>query len=304
MNSKQMSINKNRTNSLVTAALIWFFSILFAFIALWMVVALPKSDIFNYPSSSFGLFTGSILAFIGVVLAVLFGVFTTINSHSRSVRNTGFQRLRQATSNLENLNIRLKTQILTEIHELDNKAPFLLLPNQQELVQEITPTETLILTNAWIQDIDSLTKRLNLITMNWLGWDSNPGFETELNDHVHFSKVISENIENEIQPILTEYEQNMRDVLFGLRLLDEAAVGDILVLRLGTILGSLSTLIAAGMAFRLAADLDIGLTYLPQFSFVLAAFLAICIFLHLLLLVYFVSRWWDNIRKRDSFWES
>lgn len=294
--------NNNRLIAFSVSATIWVLSVLLAFLSLFILLSIGKS--IDYSPSAFGLFSGSILAFIGVILAILIGVFTSINGHNRDNRNTGFQKLRQATSNLENLNIQLKNQGLAYVDELNSKAANLILPVGVRTPGVINPDENIILLNAWIQDIDCLTYRLNSITMNWSGWDSNPGLESDLHDHVIFSQVISANLENEVQAILTEFQQNMRDILFGLRRLDEAAVGDTLLLRIGVILGSLTVLIAFGIGFRLASDLDIGLFYTSSVIFFDAAFLGINILLHLAALMFFIFRWWDNVRKRDKIWMS
>lgn len=293
MHAQKRFRTRTAVDALKISLIIWLSSLLLALLVVYVLVLQGKHII--YPASAFGQFSGDVLAFIGVILAVLLAVFTWMTSQNSQSRDTGFQTLRQATANLENLNIQLKQKCLAFANELSV---------QGRAIEGNESCTKLVMLNAWIQDIDCLTKRLNLITMNWMGWQSDPALQDELVDHVYCAQALSENVEDEVQATLTRYKQYMRNVLFGLYRLDGAIVGDILLHRLATIFGSLAVLIAFGFGFRIAANLDIGFSYTFNVIFFDAAFLGICAFIHLSTLVFFVFRWWDETRKREIEWKS
>jgi excisionase family DNA binding protein len=96
----------------------------------------------------------------------------------------------------------------------------------------------------------------------------------------------------------------MRNILLGLRRLDESIIADKLLIHLSSILGSLAILVGVGFFFRLTADLNIGLKFTSSNIFYYASFICFGVLLHVAYIIIFYARWWDQVRKRDKAWMS
>lgn len=280
--NKDQSSRQFRTRNAVQAALIasclWLSSGIFARITLSIIGAI--AEYISYSASALGQVSVSVLTVTGVLVALLFVVFTATNGQSRENHYSGFQIFRRATEDLENLNVRLKKRAFKNIGQRFDAIRY------------------------WIADLDQLLHRLNSITMNWKGWDSDITLENELVSYSSFAQLISKNIGDDADEALTVFKQSMRSILIGLRRLDEAAIADLLLLRLGAIMGSLITLIGFGLIFHLGANLDIGFHYSSDVILFEAIFVSINVFLHLCALIFFIFKWWDQVRKRDTRWAS
>jgi hypothetical protein len=295
MIEQQLSRRLRKRNAALAALIaltLWTSSAVLAWITLLILWTIGKYVI--YSVSALGQLSVSVLTVTGVVAAILFAVFTAINGQSRENRYSGFQTLRRAMEDLENLNTRLKRQAL----ELEHGIAAVNLPPYSIAGQRLDAVR------YWVADLGRLLHRLDSITMNWRGWETDLTLENELLSYISFAKSISKSLRDDTNVTLTVFEQSMRSILIGLRRLDEAAISDLLLMRLSAILGSLITLTGFGLGFCLAANLDIGFTSNSNVILFDAVFISVNALLHLFALVIFVSRWWDQVRKRDDSWAS
>ncbi len=284
---------KDYVQGMFLIALLWYVSFVLSDLATALLQSLANHV--NYSGQAFGLLLGSLLAFIGVVFAILIAVFNSITGQKTTLRYNGAQNLTKATAQLECFNIRLEKMRLSL--ELGAEAP-----GAAPYGEDKTKRRKLL--DALTQDIDKLTSRLNGITMNWRGWETDTNLEQELVAHSKAAKAVLEPIEDKTHEMLTEYRQIMRGVLIGLRALDEATLSDTLAIRLSIIMGSLVVLIGAGLFLRLVADLDVGAAVSDAGTFRWAALFCMSTVLHMLALVFAVSHWFDKVRQRDETWAS
>jgi len=281
----------NNMRALLIALCLWGSSGILAGI-IWLII-LAIGKYISYPASALGQVSVSVLAVVGILVALLFAVFAAINGQSRENRYSGFQLFRRTTEDLENLNVRLKKQALKLVQRMAmGYSPYMNIGQQLNAIQD------------WVSDLNLLLGRLNSITMNWRGWNSDADLEGELLSHVHFAQSISQYLSDDADEVLMIFEQSMRSILIGLRRLDEAAITDILLLRLGAIMGSLITLVGFGLILHLGANLDIGFSYSSEVILFEAIFISMNVLLHLCALVFFITRWWDRVRERDARWAS
>lgn len=290
--NKDQSLRWFKIRNYVQAALIalclWIPSYILTQIILSKIQAI--GEYISFPASALGQVSIPVLAIAGVLVSLLFVVFTAINGQGRENRYSGFQIFRRATEDLENLNVRLKKQALKLTQGVAMGDYNVKVGQQLAAIQ------------VWVADLDCLLQRLNSITMNWRGWNSDIALEEELLLYITSAYLISKNIGDDANEALMVFEQSMHSILVGLRRLDEAVIADLLLLRLGTIVGSLITLIGFGLVCLLASNLDIGLSYSSDTILFYAIFISINVFLHLVAVSVFIFRWWDQIRERDIKW--
>jgi hypothetical protein len=278
---------------LALASFIWLTSLDLALYLLGLLI--NNSQYISYSASSLEQFTGAILAFIGVVLGLMIAVFTSINTQSRDHRISGFHIFRESVENLENISLKLRKEYYYPREEI---TAFGSADRGLDFIQKSMWTKT------WIDHLGLLTSHLNQITMNWIGWKHDTSLEKDLLYNVWISKFCSKMTEQNVHENLDFYKQNIRRLLFGLHSLDEAKLGDTLLLRLSSVLGSLTTLIGTGLVFHLLSGLDTGLTFSSTVLLFDALFLSINLFLHLWFIILAISAWWDQVRKRDDAWIS
>ena len=273
--------------------ILWLVSIALTLIT-WAILWGIGTHVITYPASGLGHLSTSVLTVIGVLVGILFAVFTTVNRQTREDHYRGFDVLRKAVEELQNLNVRLKSRSLELADRMTTANP----PQHDILERRLDATR------FWVEDLTRLLDRVNRITINWSGWEQDRTLENELVNYTSFAQSISKCIGDDAYELLTIFERGMRNILIGLRQLDEAILGDVLLLRLSWIIGSLITLTGFGLAFRVAADLNIGLVYTSNHILFASIFLSFSALTHLSALVVFVSRWWDEVRNRDASWAS
>ena len=214
----------------------------------------------------------AILAFIGVMFAVLIGVIVDVNIQSRNSKSEGFGRYRQGVISLENL-----------VDYIFRRYP----DDKQWL--------------SWVRQTDDLNKTLNEITRGWLGWDDDKFFQNWLVEHVKQEKEITSALGFEGEHVDRIYSQAMKEILIGLHVMDEGIVGQRLVRRSFYQLGSLAGLILLALISLVSSIFNSDTFWGAVFQLYAISFVTIA---HLSVILGLIVRWANDQEKRDAAWAS
>ena len=222
-----------------TLGRLWLPPIVFSFVA---IAALSYWDGtgFSFPANKLVSVSADLLGFMGIVTAILIGVLTSIYVQSRSTNTSGYSQFIEALDEVRFIPIQMR--------ERSSRAQ----PSDQDLLRD------------WANRTTALEERLNEVTMDWQGWETDRTLESDVLNYVDENQTILTQMGTFIASdvvwsrIWINIDVQVRRILIGLRAMDEGIVGQQLVNRLFNVFISLVVLLSAGVGIRIVADVGYG----------------------------------------------
>ena len=221
--------------------LLWGAPLLFSVATCFIWCVAVDTNLLKFPASTLAALTGVMVAFLGVVVAVLVAAITTLYSLSSQNRNSGFITYLRALNQFRQIPdriYRIRDQVSTRIQEpLDR----------------------------WHLITQDFVEMMNEITPDWRGYDSSPNLESRLQQYVDLSTVqltsiaahLKDNKDDElmVSQIRTFGESSLRSMIIGLRNIDLGIVAGRLVRTLLGLSLSLTILLISVLVVRVLAGL-------------------------------------------------
>lgn len=257
----------------------WLLPLLLSVIVAGTLAALE----FRIYAEHVSLISGLMIGFLGVVIAVLVAVLTTAYVQGRGNQVTGFDTFIKALSDFK--------MVVSEIDRMNTN-------DKSEKVGSKF--------KKWRILAEKFATELDEITPAWDGYDYDRILENTMETYVNQSGKMIRHVVKQWDEIRVKHELTIRNMVVGLRIMDEGSVERRLVERLFNIFLSLVALLALSIIVRIIAGLEYdGMDGVRAFVN-LSAYLtlpAIAIF-NFIALVYSVCMWREDIQKRDDAWKS
>lgn len=236
------------------------------------------SDVFMLSRDHVSSMASSLLGFLGFVTAILVAVLTNSYAQRRRNQGTGFEIFFRALCDLRQL-----------------------IPEISYLRRSHQPQDVLA---KWAQLCSAFTAELSNITPAWRGYSRDCLLEPQMLQYVKSSGNLMCKIANLPVNLRINHEQGIRNMVLGLRIMDEGAVEQELVQRLIPVFFSLAALLILCLAVRTIAgygETNAAHGFINPFIYVLLPLISIANFAALA----WSLLWWVRaIRQRDRMWAS
>ena len=259
---------------------LWFIPLVFSWAVTYVLIRLRVGVLLKPEDVS--QITGPLIAFLGISIAILIAVFTSIYVQSRGKRESGFNAFHEAFSDFTELIRRFK-------NELDE-----VFCQKARVFYE------------WSCCLEFIMGKLREIKPAWGGYDSDPKLENHILGYVwQFERLIESLGTTALRSEYpTLHDRYIRGMLIGLLTMEEAIVGSLLSKRLTRILWSFSVLLVLSFFVLIASALK------PEFE--MAGFVNLLVIVgmslvaiaHFLAVIVLIFRWQRDVQKRDKEWQS
>ena len=271
-------------------ALLWGAPLLFSLLTSFIWCISVGIGMLDFPVRTLTALTGVMVAFLGVVVAVLMAAITTMYSLSSQNRNSGF------------------------ITFLQGLNQFRQVPDKIDEIRDQVSAEIQGLLYRWYLITLEFVEQMNEITPDWGGYDSSPDLENRMQQYVELSTselasiaLHSDGNQDDglkVSQIRTHGDSSLRTMIIGLRNMDLGIVGSCLVGRLMGLSLSLTLLLLLVLIVRTLAGLaDIELLQLTTWlTILLYVFVPATATTHIIGFALAIYSWWSGAQRLRN-WE-
>ena len=246
----------------------------------------------EFPVEALLALSGDMLSILGIIVAILVAVITTVYVLSSNNRTTGFLTFLRSLNRLRRLPYRIQDLGVDSIPNGDGAA---------ERLSDLTR-----------QFID----RMNTVTPGWRGYETDPSLENDISQYSQLSCVelldIRSNIPEgdtnvrKVEQLWVRKEESLRGMVVGLLNMTLGAVGNGFAGRLIGLSLSLTVLLLLTLAIRTLSGLEdaavLGVSaWLKSFVFVLLPTATVG---HVLAFALATYLWWRKVEAIQRAWES
>ena len=272
---------------------IWGIPLLLALLSTLVWCIANRVGGLDFPIGALLSLSGDMLSILGIIVAILVAVITTVYVLSSNNQTTGFREFLRSVNRLRRLPYRI-----------------------QDLGVEIVPTSS----DGAPERLSDLTRqfidRMNEITPGWGGYEIDPDLENEVNQYSQLSSNELINIQSSIpegdtnmrtvESLWVRRDESLRGMVVGLLSMHLGAVGLRFAGRLIGLSLSLAVLLLLTLAIRTLSGLeDAGVLELSsQLMFFVFVLLPTATGMHIMGFALATYLWWRRVQVIRRAWQS